>query len=223
MAIMELVLRQRYFGVEIVNRWNYVSGGTPAAASLSFALVSAVGAVALAADSMIGEIRALQSTAVDFVDIEARNVYSTTDFYTRPFGTGINGQNAGGEALSPVMAYGFRTNRVRTDVRRGTKRFVGVVENDTTSGGNLSAAALDQMNIILGLMSDILTYDDEGNTLSFSPAVCGKEAYTTPSGRTAYRYYATEAAQLAMTAQGILWEAYDTTRSQTSRQYGRGQ
>lgn len=223
MAIYELVLRQRYFGVLTVNRWNYVMNGTPAAASGAFALISAVGAVSLAEASMIGRIRQLQAVGVNFVDIEARNIYSTTDFYTRPFATGVDGQNAGGNGLSPTVAYGFRTSRVRTDVRRATKRFVGVVENDSGDGGGLSTGSLALMEDIAGYMSDVLTYDDEGNTLSFSPAVCGKEAYTTPSGKTAYRYYNTEAGQLAMTALGSLWEVYDTTRTQVSRQYGRGQ
>lgn len=222
MAIYEVVLRQNYYGQETVNRWNYVSTGTPAAVTGSFALISAMGAISLAAGSMIGLIRAIQNAQVNFIDIEARNIFSATDFYTRPFAVDTNGQETGGQPLSPTSAFGFRTNRVRTDVRRGTKRFVGMTDTQEESGGAIVAAIQTQMQGIANIMSDVLSYDDEGNTISFAPAICGKEEYTTPSGRKAYRYYGSEAAQLAKTATGILWEVYTTVRTQTSRQYGRG-
>lgn len=222
MAVYELVLRQQYYGQEIINRWNYISTGTPAAVTGSFALVSAIGAISLAAGSMIGLIRAIQNAEVNFVDVEARNVYSATDFYTRPFAVDTNGGFVGGQTVSPVYAFGFRTNRVRADVRRGTKRFVGMTDTQEEAGGVMNAGIQTQMQGIADIMSDVLSYDDEGNTISFAPAVCGKEAYTTPSGRTAYRYYGSEATQLANTATGVLWEVYTTVRTQTSRQYGRG-
>lgn len=222
MAIYELVLRQDYYGQQTVNRWNYILTGTPAAVTGAFALIDAVGAIELETDRLIGLIQALQNTAVNFVDIEARNIFSATDFYTRPFAVDVNGLFATGQTTSPVNAFGFRTNRVRTDVRRGTKRFVGMTDTQEEAGGVMNAGIQTQMQGIADKMSDAITYDDEGNTLTFTPCVCGKEEYTTPSGRKAYRYYGTEAEQLAHTASGVLWEAYTTVRTQTSRQYGRG-
>lgn len=221
MPVYEVVLRQRYYNQETVNRWNYILTGTPAAVTGAFGLISAMGAISLSVGTLIAALRALQSDQVDFVDIEARNIYSTTDFYTRPFATSTNGQQSG-EGMSPIQAYGFRTSRVRTDVRRGTKRFAGVSESLITSGGLLTETGLTAANALKDKMDDALSYDDEGNTLTYTPCVCGKEAYTTPSGKTAYRYYGTEASQLAHTASGVLWETYDTVRSQVSRQYGRG-
>ena len=71
-------------------------------------------------------------------------------------------------------------------------------------------------------MGATLNYTDEGNALSFAPAIISKEKYTTPSGKEAYKYYASEVLQAAHTATGILWEIYGETRTQGSRQYGRG-
>lgn len=222
MAIYEVVLRQDYFGQECVNRFNYISTGTPAAVTGSFALIAALGAISLVNTTLIGQIRGLQNASVNFVDIEARNVYSATDFYTRPFAVDTNGQYITGAALSPTSAFGFRTNRVRTDVRRGTKRFVGVTDAQEDSGGVFTGGIQAAMQDIADKLSETLTYDDEGNTLSFAPCICGKDPYETPSGKTAYKYYPTEAAQLAKTASGIAWEVYTQVRTQTSRQYGRG-
>ena len=69
-------------------------------------------------------------------------------------------------------------------------------------------------------------YDDEGNTLTFTPIVCKKQKYAVPDSdpvRYAYRYFPTEAEQMDEIAEGVTWQAYTQTRSQTSRQYGRGQ
>lgn len=221
MAVMEVVLRTEFQGQECVNRWNYVSSGTPAAVSLSFALVAAMGGVTIATGSLLNKIQQLMSTAVDFVDLEARDVYSDTDFYTRPFATSTNG-TATGVATSPVLAYGYRTNRVRRDVRRGTKRFTGVVEEAMSAGGTLVAPYLDTAEEVRALMSSVLTYDDEGNTISFSPAVCGKKSRVLENGNTTYEYWPDAAQQVDHSAIGIVWEIYDQVRSQTSRQYGRG-
>jgi hypothetical protein len=86
----------------------------------------------------------------------------------------------------------------------------------------MSAAALAQMAQLVTQMNAALTYDDEGNTLTFTPCISQKEEYTTPSGKKAYRYFSTELLQAPHNAVGIRWEAYTTQRTQNSRQYGKG-
>lgn len=234
MAIMEVVLAGSYAGQQIINRWNYIAGGTPASVSLSFALTSAFGAIydliavppgypsGTVLDTMMGNL----SSAYTLTQITALDVYSVTDFYQTPFVQPYAGSQ-GGESLSPTQAYGFRTNVVRRDVARGTKRLVGVVEPASTGLGVLTSTYQTAMNAIATKFSEVLEYDDEGNTLTFTPAVCGKELYdpnpTNPSGNhRAYRYFPDEAEQLDHTAVGVLWQAYTTIRTQVSRQYGKG-
>lgn len=233
MAVMEVVLQQTYAGQETVNRWNYVSSGTPASVSLSFALINAMGGIYDAAGTPVGYpatrimklLAACQSSGVTFDLLYARDVYSTTDFYESPFVQPLVGAKSG-EAMPPFVAFGYRTNRVRTDVRRGTKRFVGLLESDNASLGTLLPAFVTGVGAALRTaMSAVLTYDDEGNTISFNPCVCGKEKYVPDPAhpeKTAYKYYASQATQLSHTALGIQWDIYNTVRSQTSRQYGRG-
>ena len=227
MPLYEVVLEQRYMQQQCINRWNYVGSGTPAAVVPSFGLLSALGMIAnittLEDGTVAGEIQALQNSQVIFVQATARAVYVDEDFYANPFVANTVG-NVGSLAtsMSPLDAYGFRSNRVRQSIGRGYKRFVGMDEVFSGDGGLITTAARDQMTLIATAMGETLTYDDEGNTLTFIPCIVQKEKYTAPSGKDAYRYYATETLQAAHLAQGINWEGYAQQRSQTSRQYGRG-
>ena len=229
MAIVyEVTLKQSYFGQSTVNRFNYLGTGTPIAVVPSFALLKAMGFIddagVLPEDTIGGKLQSTQPATVKFVQALARTVTDEhpTDFYDYPYPAGVAGTNAGSDSSSPIQAYGLRTNRVRTDIARGTKRFVGVLESSSGEGGVLSSGALGAMNSIAESMTDVLSYTDGGESLQFAPIICGKVEYTTPSGKRAYKYYATQAAQQLHIAQGIIWQPYTQVRSQVSRQYKEG-
>ena len=226
--ILELVVNQSYRNQLVVNRFHYVMSGTPAAVTPSFALVAATGYEHVAGTPLVfdgGTVasghQAIPHTSLQFVSAYARNLYSVTDFYERPYPTGVYGVNTG-ESMSPICSLGFFSSRVRTDIRRGMKRFAGVTESCFEAGGLLTSGWLSTANSIAELLSDTLTYDDEGNTLTFVPTILGLEEYTTSSGKAAYRPYATKAAQEAHLAQGVVWSPYAEMRTQNSRQYKRG-
>jgi len=228
MAILELLVTQRYYNQTSLNRYHYVQSGTPAAVTPSFALASASGFLAslltagvFPSGTLAKYNQANVSNQVQFLAAYVRNLYSATDFYESPFPTPPVGELSG-EAMSPTQALGFYSNRVRTDVRRGFKRFVGVTEAFAVGGGVIEATPLAALAAWADVLSETLTYDDEGNTLTFVPCVLGLEEYTTSSGKRAYRPYATEISQLVHTAQGIAYSPYTTVRTQNSRQYGRG-
>lgn len=228
MAIMELTVNQQYQNQLVINRFHFIGSGTPAAVNHSFALLSASGFLAtnLLAGvfpnlSLARMVQDIVSTSLTFLSAYARDLYSETDFYESPYPAGVAGQY-GGIPASPALSYALTSNRVRADIRRGQKRLSGVSENAMGSGGVLEPAFLTSLGYVATLMSEVLTYDDEGNTLSFSPAVLSFEEYTTPSGKKAYRKYADPAAQLSHAAIGVLWQEQSTVRTQTSRQYGRG-
>ena len=227
MPLMEAVLEQRYANQQVINRWNYLASGTPGGTTLSFGLLSAMGALpvstTLPTGTVMGSIQALQSQAVQFVQMTVRAVYDDDDFYGSPFllnTTGLHGGTSDSE--SPVMAFGFRSNRVKQSIRRGYKRFVGVTEDDTAALSVLASTVTTYLAAIKAAMDEVLSYDDEGSTLTYTPCIASKEEYTTPSGKTAYKYYATESAQAAHLAVGVTWEPYSQVRTQNSRQYGRG-
>lgn len=234
MPLYELVLTQTYQNQQTINRWNYLMTGTPAAVIGAFALVKAFGAIYDAVhvppeyptDTPLDALSYMQSSLVSSQQITALNPYDPTDFYQTPFVVPYLGK-ASGNGVSPTVAIGFRTTQVRRDISRATKRFVGVTEEQISVGGALDISDGSRIADMAVAMTDPLSYDDEGNTLTFSPCVAGKEKYTIaqppPKADTvAYRYYPTEAEQLDHLAVGIIWQPYANTRTQTSRQYGKG-
>lgn len=228
MAILELVVTGKYYDQLSINRYHYVASGTPAAVSLSFALCYATGYLAsrltagiFSSGTVAKYNQANVSNSVSWQAAYARNLYSVTDFYEAPFPSPPVGELTG-DSMSPTQALGFYSSRVRTDVRRGYKRFVGVTEAFATGGGVISGTPLAALAAWADVLSETLTYDDEGNTITFTPAVLGLDKYTTPAGNPAYRPYPTESSQLSHTAQGIAYAPYTTVRTQNSRQYSRG-
>ena len=234
MPLHEVVVRTSYFNQECINRYNYVSTGTPAAVTSSFGLAFAMGYILTVGESLfdVGTLaRAIQGAqveAVEYVDILVKDVYDPVNFYTTAFPAGVNGEDTTtGVAMSPASAYGFRSARSRLDIRRGFKRYVGASEGTVQSGGQIATSFLTGgLGTIADRLGDTLTYDDEGNTLSYAPVIVKKFPYTTPSGRTAYRYATDadggESAQLAQVAGADVWQPYTQIRTQVSRQYGRG-
>jgi len=229
-VLLELVLQSTYAQQSIINRFNYLATGTPDEDNAAAALVQAFGCIwdtsAYPAGLPFADILLLQNVDVVYQFASCRDVYSDLDFIEVPFVNPAVGQDStSDEATAPYVAYGLRTNRIRTDIRRGTKRFVGVTEDRVTPGGVLAAGSAAIWDDLSALMSDVLEYDDEGNILTFSPCVVKKMEYVpNPDNptKTAYKYYPTLAAQLPNIAVGVTWEIYNTTRSQVSRQRGRG-
>lgn len=222
--LLELVLSYTYNSKPCINRWNYVSDSIPAAVSLSFALVAGAGGLTETGDtafttgSMFNAIRLAVSAGVKFINVQAKNIYSVTDFFDTPVVASVVGAVGTSQAMGGFNAFGFLSSRTRSDIRRGTKRFAGVYEGATGDFGVIESGAAALLDDIADLMTGDITYDDSGTPVVFSPCIVSKEKYTTPSGKDAYRYYATKAAQLAEIATSIDWSAYGNTRSQTSRQ-----
>jgi hypothetical protein len=226
--LYEVVLTQNYFGQQCINRWNYSSSGTAGSQTAAFGLLNAMGWVPTAgvfpADTVASGLQGNQVTEVIYENVLVKALYDDpTDFIDYGFVSGVTGLVSVGDGMSPTAAVGFRTNRVRTDVARGTKRIVGITEAAVGNGGVIEESSLEAFDAVAALMSGVLTYSGGGASLTFTPAVCGKEEYPVPdTDRFAYRYYPTLSEQLAKTALGVTWSTYRTIRTQTSRQYGNG-
>lgn len=226
--IYEITLETRYFDQQCINRWNYLSTGTPTGVKGSEALVAAMGFIPsggfFTSGTIADQLQGISNADVTFVSVLSKAIREAPlDFYDNAFPSGVVGTAGGTGSMSPVIAYGFRTNRTRQDVSRATKRFVGANESQVGAGGVIDSGLLTALDNLASLMSATLSYTDGGNSLTFAPVVCSKYMYTAPPAKKAYRYYPTIATQLEHTAQGISWNAYRTVRSQVSRQYGHGQ
>ena len=220
--LFEVVLRQTYKGRAVLNRWHYNSSGTPASVSLSFALVSAFGGIPdpitseFPDDTIMNQLAGIQSEDLVYVELSATALYDVTDFYSVPYPPSQAGTQ-GETAMSPFIAYPLSSNRVRTDIRRGFKRFAGVSEAYVGDGGVIEAGMPALLTNLADLMSDTLEYDDEGNTLSFQPAILSLELETPVTNPRRYHLYSTLAEQLEHTALGINWTAGGFVTTQNTR------
>jgi len=235
MPLMELTLVQQFRGQNIVNRFNYLATGTPATVSFSFGLASAIGAIESVGEypdtGLMCLIAGIQSDQVTFEEVVIKDVYSVTDFYSIPFVVPLTGERTGSDSASPALAVGFKSSRTRSDIRRGQKRFTGLIEGTMTTGGALGASFVtDNVIPLAEKMGEVLSYNDEGNTLSYAPVIVGKQCYDPTTGdpcdgsetKRAYRYYPTFSEQSARLMDSIIWDAYPQVRTQVTRQYGRG-
>jgi len=225
--LYEVVFRQQYFNQECLNRFNYGSTLDPSDRTGAFALATGLGVIPvlgeIPADTLMHDILAIQASQVEHIEVEVRNLYDNEDFFTVPYSPAQIGlQSDAGDPASPALAYGFFSNRVRTDVRRGQKRFVGVNEDYMGSGGNVGGAVLAPIAALAEKMGEQVNDPSPSPTATFVPVILSLEEYTAPSGKRAYKPYATEADQLLHTAVAVTWTYKDTIRTQVSRQYGHG-
>lgn len=228
MAVLEAVLTSQYQNQLVINRFHYVSSGDTGPVTHSFGLLSAMGGIAptgspayFSAGTILQGIQNISALSFAFKALYIRNLYDPTDFVETAYNSTTNGNFAGSPA-SPMLAYGLTSGRIRTDIRRGSKRFAGVTEDGMSDAGVVSGPALTALNTLCTRLSATLSYTDAGASLSFAPAVLGFEEYTTPRGNRAYRKYSTEAAQLLHAALNPVYSPVSTIRSQVSRQYSRG-
>lgn len=228
MAILQATLTGSLFGQLVINTWNYVSTGDPGATIPSFALISAMGfgpptgpGYTFEADKIGESFQNTVAQAYQFKSFYVRNLYAPSDFFEVAYHPSTIGQS-GGVATSPAFAYGLRSSRTRTDIRRGSKRIPGVTEEGLLAGGEVTGMPLLYLNTLASRMSADLAYTVGGASLSFSSAVLGFREYTTPRGRRAYEKWPTEIQQLEHSSLGVDWSVVSMVRTQASRQYSRG-
>lgn len=229
MPLYEITLEQSYFGQQCINRWNYQSGEIPTGQSGAFKALVGMGFTPdtdidpFGPDTIAGKLRdGLQNVGVVFVQAIAKNLYSVTDFYTYAFPPDTVGAG-GGQGLSPTTAAGFTSDRTRSDIRRGQKRFTGIGEDLTGAGGTWATGVAASIQELGDTMADVNVVPAGVGSISYTPYIFGREKYTVvDSGKFAYKYYDTEAEQLEHIALVTAWNLKDRVRTQVSRQYGRG-
>lgn len=228
MPLYEVVLEQEYAGQQVINKWNFQSSEIPVGVSGAFKSIVAMGfapdtdVTAFGEETIAGKLQALQGAFVNFIQVIARDIFNDLDYYTYAFPADTHGLNGTSQPTGPAFAYSFATNKSRRDVSRGQKRIVGVVEGDIGDLGVITPSALAVLQSFGDTMADISLAPAGGSAITYTPYVFGTKSYVTSSGKKAYEYYPTEAAQLAKIMLITQWTPKNTVRTQVSRQYGHG-
>jgi hypothetical protein len=230
--LLELVLTGTDNFQETINRFNYTVTSSVETEVNGAALIQAFGAIWDGTEYPSGlplrDFMQMLNDEYCFLSVSARDVYSDVDFAEVPLVHDACGAVTVGDIEPPFVAFGFRTNRIRRDIRRGTKRFSGVSETDSDGGGLLNGAAVTRVEIAAAAMSAVLTQTVAGVDYTFHPVIVGKMRYLPPDNTvfnaagTAYTYWPDFATQADHLASDPTWEIYPTFRSQVSRQYGKG-
>jgi len=225
MALYEVTLRQLFANQQCINVFSYVSTPIGGGVSSALDLLTLLGFIpsgdplAFPDNTLADAIWALQDNDVTFISAEGRNLYSVTDFYEAVYSPAIPAGRTTGTSESPFTAYGFRTARVRTDIRRGFKRFVGVDELLLDPLGVITDPGLALMDDVAEEMSQPVTSEES----IYTPCVISRQRVVDPeTDKVTYELYATEETQIEHIASPLEWAPYPTVRSQTSRQYNRG-
>lgn len=217
----------------VVNRLNWVSNNDEPTTANSIGLLQAMGFTVadpsvIVAGSVFNRFLQTQTTAYQVNEIIVRNLWSTTDFITQPVsGTDWAGEivAAAGDRNPSFVAAKLRTNRVRSDIRRGTLSLTGGTEEMIDDAGDWVSSYVTVLNALCTALNLPPSFTVGGATTQFIPAVFKKEDYVVPGSdpvRKAYRYYTDFALFQANIAQPVTWASVARVSSQVSRKIGRG-
>lgn len=227
-TIVEVTFEYTYAAQVCINRWTYLGqiASEENTREFSGALLAGLGysgSNAPLAGSMFATILYGLSQGVAGVSLTAFDPWEPTDYVSVPLEEWSGAQIT--EGLSPVLGFGFKSDRTRRDVRRSTKRFAGLTEGFVGGNGAINAAGMAQASAIGAKMALQIAASRFGTDYTFFPITVSKERYPVPNTmpvRYAYRYYKPRETQLEHYAAIGDWGAYSTSRSQVSRQYGSG-
>ena len=230
--LFELTIKGTYQAQQIINRFNFVTDNDIAATSSAASLLQAAGLItstptAPATASMLHRFLQAQTENYQMDELMARNLFDVTDFYTATVsGGGWNGEIVvGADGLMSFVAQKIRTNRVRTDIRRGTAALTPPTEEAVDANGNLAAGQLTVLQALCTELNNEMERSVGADITKFLPAVMKKLEYNVPNTnpvRTAYKYYPSASQQLANTAYPVAWEPVGRVTSQVSRRVGKG-
>lgn len=220
-------------GQQVINRLNFTSNNETVETANSVGLIQALGyqpgtVVEPAEESFLARFLAAQTTGYQIDELIVRNLWSVTDFVTQPVsGGGWQGTIAvaSGDAIPTFVSSKLRTNRVRTDVRRGTLSLTGGTEEQIEGLDVWNSAYMTLLGAVATALNTGPTFTSGGASTQFLPSVFKKERYVVPDSdpvRFAYRYYTDFTLFQANIASPVTWSAVERVSSQVSRKIGRG-
>lgn len=220
-------------GQLVVNRLNFTSNNETIETANAVGLLQALGYDTEGGDhpsatSFLTQFLDAQTVSYQIDEIVVRNLWSVTDFITQPV-SGVDWQGTiavgAGDGLQTFIAAKLRTNRVRTDIRRGTLSLTGGTEEQTEGADQWTSGYLTLLQEVAAALNAGPTFTSGGASTQFLPSVFKKERYVVPDSdpvRFAYRYYTDFALFQANIASPVTWSAVERVTSQVSRKIGRG-
>jgi len=174
-------------------------------------------------DSVLNAIILGQTSDYVMKELFVRSLYNVNDFVTFVLDTAGYTGAVVPAAFTKMVAFAamkLRTNRVRTDIRRGTLALTPFPETSSSDGRVWDGAAITAMTDICTALNAPPHWPLVDPVTTYRPAVFSKMKYVTRVGtetkgpRWAYKYYPTEEEQFQHVAIGVTWSPVTVIRSQ---------
>jgi len=232
MSLYQVILKGSYQGQLVINAPSFITNNEAPETSTAFGLATGMGYIAVLpnepqSDSFLEAYLGAQTDIFHLDEIMVRNLYDVNDFYTVALsGAGWNGTNpAGADGEVSFVASKLQTNRVRTDINRGSMALTPLTEESYSADGTVQAGGMAALQLVCDRLNEPISTADGEVTTDFIPAVISKEKRAVPGSspvRYAYYFYETEAEQLEHVASGVTWNVKNRATSQVSRKIGKG-
>lgn len=180
--LYQLTFKSHFAAKNMVNVFTYrqqnantdPTTSTPAALALAFA------------QDTLPLIEDVQITNVIYDTIEVINAFDPTEIYVTSSLPVANGSVTVTDIMAIFLAWEFRTQRQRRDIKRGYKRFSGLDESVVANNAP-TAGMLTTLNALGTGMSTPIQYSVFPLTPTFEPVIVKRIPYVTPEGNDAYR------------------------------------
>lgn len=164
--ILQFRVRYTYIDVEMMNVFYYIVhdtiGGGNMAATLSGSFLP----------NVIGQVRNLQMTAVEYIDVVGVNLTDDADEATVPYL--LTGNVAVGSGSPTFVSVGFKLVRASRNTRHGSKRFGGISEDSTDINNPVYAGTVvADVETALAAPLDLLNAL-EGSVGTIEPVIVGR-------------------------------------------------
>lgn len=229
MKIMEFVLRAEGPTGMIMNEFNLVNTSLSEVTNASLNIIESLGyapgtPATPVANSVFDRWLELTYPNVEIREFYCRDIYNVNDFaQVTVSGVGWQGSRATGNAEPAFMAAKLKSTRTRQDIKAGYKALPPMLDVDVVnSTGAIAASYITLMTTLCTALGNGTSPFVGVTQAYFAWAIVGKQKYTTPSGKTAYRYYPTMAEQAENMAYPVSWAPVERATTQDSRKFGKG-
>lgn len=229
MKIMELVMQGQTGGTGLwINKFNLVNTTLSESSNAALNIIESLGyasgtPTAPVANSVFDRYCAIAGTGWEFTQFYCRDIFNVNDFaQVSVSGAGWQGKRSGVKEAAFVTAK-LKSSRVRQDIKAGYKALPTMLDSDLTDvTGALVPAYITLMQSLVTTMSNGTSPFVGITQAFFGWAIVGKEEYTTPRGKKAYKYYADPEEQAQHLAFPVSWFPVERATTQVTRKFGRG-
>lgn len=227
--LMELVIQGQTTTGMFINKYNLFNTSLGAGATAALNVIEACGYDSGApttpvANSIFARYLGLTFPLFEFTQFYCRDVYDVNDFaQVNVSGVGWQGSRPTSTMEYPAFVGKIKSTRTRQDIKAGFKALPPMGEVDLISPtGVLAASYITAVSTFVATLADGVSPFVGLGQYFFGWTIVGKEEYTTPSGKKAYRYYEDPATQYEHLAQPVTWTPIERVTTQNTRKFGRG-